>query len=85
MVEVRLRISRPSVDEFRVRGSTLDELNDALNAHGFWGRYRSHHRPDRSRADPVVTFELTAAPVIYMPDWREKSAAPRPIQREWDV
>jgi predicted secreted Zn-dependent protease len=79
-----LRIPRPSIDHFRVQGSTLDELNDALNRHRWWGRYRAFPDVDRRRDDPLVSLEISARPVIYLPEWREKSAAPRPIQQEWD-
>ena len=86
-MEMRLTMRRPGRTSYDVTGTTFDELSDAMDAHGCWGRYSF---PFSQRLigppDDVQRINLTISPSIEMPRWRWRGRGePTEVQqREWD-
>lgn len=84
-MRVTLGYSAPANRTYRVRGTTLEDVFNALDSHGWWGRYRSNWSwRGRGRNGVMSAVTIRAKPVITMPVWADKRRATRPEIKEWD-
>ncbi|HEU0221346.1 MAG TPA: DUF922 domain-containing protein [Paracoccaceae bacterium] len=84
-MKVTLSIPRPSNKSYTVSGKSIREVFDALQKHGWWGRYRSNEGMSYSgKSSTVDTIKVSASPVIFMPSWTGYSKASKAEQQSWD-
>ena len=69
-----------------VRGTTLAQVAQQLNALPEWGRGGGMLRADRLRniRTPTVTVHLHANLVFVLPEWKGYDAASAKVKAEWD-
>ena len=83
-MKITASIPKPTVKHFNVKGKDLDELFEALESHGFWGRFIANEAVNWGSKDPVETVKFSAKPVILMPKWTDYSKADKDAQNAFD-
>ena len=85
-MKVKLTIPGLKTKAWAVKGKTLEEAFECLQAHKWWGRYRSHQSYAASfdKEKKIYTVTLKAKPEIIMPKWSGYAKATKAEQAEWD-
>jgi predicted secreted Zn-dependent protease len=85
-MKVTLKISKPSNKTWTVKGADIAALFKNLQAHDWWGRYRSNNSGKfAGKSSQIDTVTLTAKPVITMPKWATYSKASKGEKKSWDA
>jgi predicted secreted Zn-dependent protease len=83
-MKVTLKIPAPSVSYYGVKGKTREEVFASLNAHGWWGRYRSNEAVAYSSSKTDIDgMTVTARPVVLLPKWTEAAKASKEDQKSF--
>ena len=82
-MEVVINIPATRQATYVVSGATFALLRAQLESHGEWGTFTGR-LVSTTRGNPVTRVIVACRPSITMPEWRERSAAARPLQAEWD-
>ena len=85
MVEVTVRLARAVQKGFPVRGETGEELAAALHANGRAGVFRPNTSVTVAPGgDSITLVQISADPVILLPEWRGASRADKDLRKRWD-
>ncbi|GMG83870.1 hypothetical protein LNKW23_30840 [Paralimibaculum aggregatum] len=84
-----LKLSKPSVKEYKVSGKVLKDVLNVLNKRKWWGRYQSHesaaYAADAKAKPKIGTITVTAKPTIDMPKWSDYANADDREKKSWDA
>jgi predicted secreted Zn-dependent protease len=83
-MEVNVSWQRNLTGTFSVRGATLRDVAQALEARDEWGLFRSSftYRTDNDQGASSARFTFIES--IAMPSWREYPRQTQDVREEWD-
>ena len=85
-MKVTVKVPKPASKTWSCSGKTLEEAFEALEKHGWWGRYRSNGKVDWSlKNKKVVSVSISAKPEVVMPSWKGYSKATPEEKAAWDA
>jgi predicted secreted Zn-dependent protease len=83
-MQVTLKITAPSVSYYGVKGKTREQVFASLNAHGWWGRYRSNEAVAyASSKTDIDGMTVTCRAVVLLPKWTEATKASKEDQKSF--
>jgi predicted secreted Zn-dependent protease len=87
-MKITIKIPAPKEKSFTVKGSSIPEVFNALEKHGFWGRYRSNetiaYETDKKDKNLYIGGSVSGAPVVTLPKWANYGKASKPEKKSWD-
>jgi len=85
-MKVIRKIAKPGSASWTVKGKDIEEVFKNLNAHGWWGQYKSGESIKWSVKDgKVEAIQILTKPIITMPKWANLSKATKEEKKSWDV
>lgn len=87
-MKITVKIPKPKESSFTVKGKTIPEVFEALEKHGFWGRYRSNetiaYETDKKDKALYIGGTVSGAPVVILPKWADYAKASKEEKKSWD-
>ncbi len=85
-MKVICKIAKPGRTTWSVKGKNLEEVFKNLNAHRWWGQYKSGESIKWTLKDGKVdAVQVLVKPLISMPKWSGLSKATKEEKKSWDL